>query len=178
MIPGAGNPSPSGNPSTGSNPTPVADPLHFALLLGAVSIWVLSVFFVGEAGKIAAWAARDDPSAPSSGSGVLLSQLCSVAVIFIWFFYALIIDVLEFDRAGEPMPIRILMIALHRPIRYVPGFVVASILPAVVAMVKWSQAFVTSGGGANTWKIVAVQMATYLLSMAASILVLFKNLRP
>jgi len=128
------------------------------------------------AGKRAAWALGDEPAAPNPESGVLLSRICSVAVLGLWVLYALGLDVNSGDfvglqKDGPELLRHITLVVIAKPAHLIYGFLVACIPPGLVAVLKWSQTIAARRGRAK-WTAI-VQMTGYLLSLAASAVTIF-----
>lgn len=157
----------------GNSPTP----WDFAILILAVTIWILSLWLLSEAVKILRWSFRRRKGSPDPESGEFLSQIVAVGIVFIWcariFLFEGIIDT---DTGWR-------LVFFFQPRQFAPGFLLGSLLPSFVALFKFAIAGLETRriemakGAPSTGLLAILPRATFAgLNIAASIVTLAKAL--
>lgn len=100
---------------------------NFAILVFSIVILVVGLFFLFEASKIYKWIFGEQIS-PNSNSGVIMSVVVAAIVAFAW-----IIRTIKFDLFPNT---NLLDYFIYYPLEFVPGFLLASIVPTCMGFIK------------------------------------------
>lgn len=164
-------------PEKSGEVAPAASTWDFALLLVSIAIFTLSLFFLSEAVKILKWTFAGSRSSPDPESGELISHVSSALALMAWFIYAVVgaqirsVDAFLQAIASEPK-------------RFAPGFLLASLVPLVIAFFKLVVAVVVSlrisplrATQAKPIWLVVTYLAFNLLTVAANVVILVATTR-
>jgi hypothetical protein len=115
----------------------------FVLFLFSITLWMVSLFLVGEAAKSQKWAFSGVEGLTDPYGGVALSQVVSLLFIFLWF--------LRIFLMSRPVqdPLSFLSQILVRPQQLTPGILLANYPPLILGIVKLITARVVSRGSAE-----------------------------
>jgi hypothetical protein len=110
------------------------------LLLASVSILIIAQFLLSESISLQKWVTSDKENAPNPEAGYFTSLFSTLLILMLWVFYwgtTLHGEFVPKERLFEEL----LRDIFDNPNRFVPAFLVASIVPATMAAFKF---FVTT----------------------------------
>ena len=149
----------------------------FVLLLFSITLWMVSLFLVGEAAKSQKWAFSGIEGLVDPYAGVAMSQTVSLLFVFLWFLRLFLIN-----RPVQD-PLSFLSQILLRPQLLTPGILLANFPPLILGIVKLITALVVSRGSAedelkrrNRLWVTAVFVALHLIVALATTIVLTRLL--
>jgi hypothetical protein len=115
----------------------------FVLFLFSITLWMVSLFLVGEAAKSQKWAFGGAEGLTDPYAGVAMSQVVSLLFIFLWF-----LRIFFMNRPAQD-PLYFLSQLLVRPQQLTPGILLANFPPLILGIVKLITALVVSRGSAE-----------------------------
>ena len=147
----------------------------FVLLVFSLTVWMVSLFLVGEAAKSQRWVFRGTEGIPDPYSGVTMSQLLSLVFIVLWLGRLVLTN-----RLSVLQPSALLTEILVRPVPIIPGIVLASFPPLIVGIVKLATVLVVRRGtfgeedfeARNRLRVTLLFLGFHLLTAAVGLLLL------
>jgi hypothetical protein len=144
----------------------------FALLIFAVIIWCLGLFLYTQAKNISLhYTKKKDNYWLKPDSGWFLSWIGSIGIIILWIYRCIFIDKGEF----------VLSMFFSEPEIFAPGFLLASILPTIIGMIKFTtiaiikQDYSVESSDSNIRRSTALVYTIFsLLNAGASIVTLYQ----
>jgi len=121
-------------------PPNFGSPAEFAWLLGSLGLWLLSVLLLFESSVLRATVRGESPRSSSEGArqsariywllrlDIVLPLGASLALLWLWFHYW---------SLREPDPWSLPYGFFLLPDRYSPGFLIASFVPGLLALVRF-----------------------------------------
>jgi hypothetical protein len=123
-------------PIAGTTPMPPLDPPW--LLLASIALCAMSYLLLFEAAKFQKWVTANDETAPNPWAGFKFICILSFALVFISTGYWILCHPPPFDLVG---PDRVFYWVLaNRPSELAVGPLLGSVIPAVMAIFKFTMA--------------------------------------
>lgn len=104
----------------------------FLFLLFSLTLWVIALFLLHQGVAFQKWTTSQDEKAPDPEAGLVMSWVLSFVIIFLWYFYLLISRKLSLETGAD-----LLWYTFMESREIVPAFLLASIVPAVIAIFKF-----------------------------------------
>jgi len=114
--------------------------MEFVLFLFSLTLWMVSLFLVGEAGKSQKWAFSGVEGLVDPYAGVAMSQVVSLLFVFLWFLRLFLMT------RPAPDPWYFVSQLVVHPQQLTPGILLANFPPLILGIVKLITVLVVSRG--------------------------------